>query len=133
MAKSLTITMPSNEAEYYFILPSSLSHIYRYIKFLSADSAPKAPGIRLMTQNLTNLYYFSLTPAPNRSRVDIDFYKATAVGDGLNETFMLHNDTSEFMLPFLYQYDAHNFTLEVIAVDRCGQQSPAAMVVIPGK
>ena len=86
-----------------------------------------------MTQNIINLYYFSLTPPPNRSRVDIDFYKATAVGDGLNETFMLHNDTSEFMLPFLYQYDAHNFTLEVIAVDRCGQQSPAAMVVIPGK
>ena len=110
-----------------------ISKSYRYIKFLSADSAPKAPSIRLVTQNITNLYYFSLTPPPNRSRVDIDFYKATAVGDGLNETFTLHNDTSEFMLPFLYQYDAHNFTLEVIAVDRCSQQSPAAMVFVPGK
>ena len=65
--------------------------------------------------------------------MDIDFYKATAVGDNLNETFMLSKDTSEFMFPLLYQYDAQNFTLEVIAVDRCGRQSPAAVEPIPGK
>ena len=104
------------------------SHVY-----LSTDSAPDAPILHLVTQNITNLYYFSLTPPPNHNKVDIDFYKATAVGEGLNETFMLSNGTSEFMFPFLYQYDAHNVTLKVVAVNRCGQQSPVAVVSIPGK
>ena len=106
---------------------------YYVLLILLADS-PEAPILQLVTNN-TNFNYLSLLPPPNSYRVDIDFYNATATGSSFNETYniILSKYTSKFMLPSLYRYQSQNITLEVVAVDRCHQQSPAAMVSIPGK
>ena len=86
-----------------------------------------------MTTNVTFYDYISLSAPPNNDRVDIDIYKATAVGDNFNETFVLSKDISKFAIPLLYDRFSQNVTLEVVSVDRCSRESPGAMIFIPGK
>ena len=101
---------------------------------LLVESAPEAPILQLLVTTSTKFYYFLLIPPPNSNRVDIDFYEATAIGSSFNDidTFRLSDNTSQFMLPTLYDWYSQNITLEVVAVDRCGRQSPSAVISIPG-
>ena len=104
-----------------------------YFVCLPTESAPEAPILQLVTDN-ANFYYFSLNqPTNNSSGVDVDSYKATVIASSnFSETYMLSNYTREFMLSSLYQYNSENVTLEVVAIDRCGRESPPAMAAIPG-
>ena len=114
----------------------SYHHAIKFYKscfYFSTDSAPEAPGLQLKNTNVTFYHYISLSAPPNNDRVDIDFYKATAVGNNFNETFVLSKDISKFVIPLLYDQLSQNVTLEVVAVDRCGRESPGAMISIPGK
>ena len=113
-----------------------LINFYRgIVKFvcIPPDSAPEAPILQLVTDN-TALYYFSLIQnqsTNNSNGVDVDSYEATIIGSNFSEMYTLSNSTSNFMLPSLYQY-SENVTLEVVAIDRCGQESLPAVVAISG-
>lgn len=87
--------------------------------------SPEAPILQLMT-NSAKFYYLLLKPPPNSNRVDIDLYKVTAIG--WNISLILSKRTIEFMIPSLCGY-SQNISLEVIAVDRCGREGPAAVAL----
>ena len=87
---------------------------------------PTAPLVQeeiISVANGVEIHYLSLGPPSNIDRVDLDFYKVTAVD--LNTTYTLSNSTLEYALPSLYSSGKRTAELIIVAVDRCRQTSVA--------